>query len=54
VNGELTFEISDLETWGDDNYISYPQRDDPSDEEMGEVVSFDNFKFWNLDDVTFD
>jgi hypothetical protein len=52
INGDLEFEMSGLESWGDDNYISYPQRGDPQGE--GVTVSFDNFKFWNLDGVEFD
>ena len=52
IGGELEFEMSDLEFWGNDNYLSYPKRDDPQGE--GATVSFDNFKFWSLDGVAFD
>jgi tetratricopeptide (TPR) repeat protein len=45
VNEELVFEKIDLERWGDENFIIFP---------TGERVSFDNFRFWDLDEVEFD
>ena len=47
VNDELVFEKTDLESWSDENFMIYPARE-------GGSVSFDNFAFWDLDEVEFD
>jgi hypothetical protein len=47
VNEELVFEKTDLERWSDENFMIYPARE-------GGSVSFDNFAFWDLDEVEFD